>query len=103
MRNQWRPDSAALAEGKEVMIAAGDPGDLGGAGGQHAHHGREHHGQECRRFGHQQLRLHDVPSVVIAGPRLFPTSTGVNPTFTAHARAARSAERVLAQWGRTVG
>lgn len=37
----------------------------------------------------------------MAGPGLFPTSAGVNPTFTAHALAARSAERVLAHgWDR---
>jgi cholesterol oxidase len=40
---------------------------------------------------------HDVPTVVIAGPELFPTSAGVNPAFTAHALAARSAQLMLAQ------
>jgi choline dehydrogenase-like flavoprotein len=44
-------------------------------------------------------QLHDIPNLVIAGPGLFPTSAGVNPTFTVHALAARSAERLLATWG----
>jgi choline dehydrogenase-like flavoprotein len=38
-------------------------------------------------------QLHDIPNLVVAGPGLFPTSGGVNPTFTVHALAARSAER----------
>ena len=43
-------------------------------------------------------QLHDIPNLVIAGPGLFPTSGGVNPTFTVHALAARSAQRLLATW-----
>jgi hypothetical protein len=33
-----------------------------------------------------------------AGPGLFPTSGGVNPTFTVHALAARSASYLLENW-----
>ena len=43
-------------------------------------------------------RVHGVPNLFIAGPGLFPTSGGVNPTFTVHALARRSADRVLKDW-----
>ena len=43
-------------------------------------------------------QTHDVENLFIAGPGLFPTSGAVNPTFTALALAARSADYILAQW-----
>jgi choline dehydrogenase-like flavoprotein len=48
----------------------------------------------CNPFG----QCHDIPNLVIAGPGLFPTSGGVNPTFTVHALAARSSEHLLDNW-----
>jgi choline dehydrogenase-like flavoprotein len=41
---------------------------------------------------------HEVPNVMIAGNTLFPTSAGVNPTFTTHAVTLRAVEYVLAHW-----
>jgi choline dehydrogenase-like flavoprotein len=41
---------------------------------------------------------HEVPNVMIAGNTLFPTSAGVNPTFTTHAIALRAVEHVLGHW-----
>lgn len=41
---------------------------------------------------------HEVPNVMIAGNTLFPTSAGVNPTFTTHAVTLRAVEHVLSQW-----
>jgi choline dehydrogenase-like flavoprotein len=41
---------------------------------------------------------HEVPNVMIAGNTLFPTSAGVNPTFTTHALTLRAVEHVLAHW-----
>lgn len=41
-------------------------------------------------------RCHEAPNVVIAGAGLFPTTGGVSPTFTIHAVALRSVERMLA-------
>ena len=41
---------------------------------------------------------HEVPNLVVAGNTLFPTSAGVNPTFTTHAITLRSVEYVLAHW-----
>ncbi|MEX6725490.1 GMC oxidoreductase [Parapedomonas caeni] len=44
-------------------------------------------------------RVHDLQNLFIAGAGLFPTSGAANPTFTLHALAARSAERIIAHWG----
>ena len=42
---------------------------------------------------------HDVGNLFIAGPGLFPTSGGVNPTFTVHALALRTADHMIEHWG----
>ncbi|NIB42179.1 GMC family oxidoreductase [Pseudomaricurvus alkylphenolicus] len=39
-------------------------------------------------------QTHDLPNLFIAGAGLFPTSGGVNPTFTLHALADRAADRI---------
>jgi choline dehydrogenase-like flavoprotein len=41
---------------------------------------------------------HEVPNLMISGNTLFPTSAGVNPTFTTHAVALRAVEHVLSNW-----
>jgi choline dehydrogenase-like flavoprotein len=41
---------------------------------------------------------HEVPNLMIAGNTLFPTSAGVNPTFTTHAVTLRAVDHVLAHW-----
>lgn len=46
----------------------------------------------CDAFG----RCHDLDNLYIAGPGLFPSSGAVNPTFTIHALALRTAESLLA-------
>jgi choline dehydrogenase-like flavoprotein len=46
----------------------------------------------CDAFG----RLHELDNLYIAGTGLFPSSGAVNPTFTLHALALRTAERLLA-------
>lgn len=40
-------------------------------------------------------RCHELDNLYIAGPGLFPTSGAVNPTFTIHALARRTAEHIL--------
>jgi choline dehydrogenase-like flavoprotein len=47
-------------------------------------------------------RLHDADNVFVAGPGLFPTSAGVNPTFTLTALAARTADYINDNWHATV-
>ncbi len=41
---------------------------------------------------------HDVKNLLITGSSLFPTSGGVNPTFTLHALATRTSEHLLKDW-----
>ena len=90
---------AAVAEGKEIIAAAGAPevwnnpaGSMHIMGGTAMGHSRAD--SVTNSFG----QLHDIRNLVIAGPGLFPTSAGVNPTFTAHALTARSAARLLSEW-----
>ena len=43
-------------------------------------------------------QTHDVTNLFVAGPGLFPTSGAVNPTFTIHALATRTARYLSEQW-----
>ena len=43
-------------------------------------------------------QAHGIRNLFLAGPGLFPTIAGVNPTFTVHALALRSAEQILNKW-----
>ena len=43
-------------------------------------------------------QTHDLANLFLAGSSLFPTSGGVNPTFTIHALALRSAQYMLRHW-----
>jgi choline dehydrogenase-like flavoprotein len=95
---------ASLAEGKEVMHAAGAREVwTGPAGGMHIMGGTVMGTRAANSVTNGYGQLHDVPNVVIAGPGLFPTSGGVNPTFTVHALAARSAQRLLKNWQQIAG
>jgi choline dehydrogenase-like flavoprotein len=44
-------------------------------------------------------QCHDVANVFVGGPGVFPTSSSVNSTFTAHAVAMKSARFMAAHWG----
>jgi choline dehydrogenase-like flavoprotein len=90
---------AAVTEGKAIIAAAGapevwnnPPGSMHIMGGTIM--GTNRNDSVTNTYG----QLHDIQNLVIAGPGLFPTSAGVNPTFTVHAVTARSAEHLLSQW-----
>ena len=90
---------AALKEGKAVFDAAGAREVW--TGPQAAMHimggtimGQDPAHSVCNEYG----QTHDISNLVIAGAGLFPTSGGVNPTFTIHALAARSSEFLLNHW-----
>jgi choline dehydrogenase-like flavoprotein len=92
---------ASVDEGKAIIEAAGapevwnnPPGSMHIMGGTIM--GRTRTDSVTNSFG----QLHDIPNLVVAGPGLFPTSGGVNPTFTVHAVTARSAEHLLANWSK---
>jgi choline dehydrogenase-like flavoprotein len=94
---------AVLEEGQAVFEAAGAKQVW--TGPQAAMHimggtimGADSADSVCNPFG----QCHDIPNLVIAGPGLFPTSGGVNPTFTVHALAARSSEHLLDNWSSVI-
>ena len=96
----WR---ASLEEGKAVFAAAGAQKVWSGVeGSMHIMGGTivgtSRDNSVTNNFG----QLHEIPNLVVAGPGLFPTSCGVNPTFTVHAMAARSADYLLANWNAAV-
>jgi choline dehydrogenase-like flavoprotein len=41
---------------------------------------------------------HGIPNLAVVGSSVYPTSGAVNPTYTIHALALRTAERILATW-----
>lgn len=51
--------------------------------------------------GHGQA--HDVANLYVGGPGVFPTSSSINSTFTAHAVALKSARHMVANWDRLAG
>ena len=91
---------AVLQEGQEVFRAAGAATVWVGPQASMHIMGGTIMGQAaalsvCNEYG----QTHDVPNLVIAGPGLFPSSAGVNPTFTIHALVARSSEHLVRNWG----
>ncbi len=90
---------AALLEGQAIFKAAGAKEVW--TGPQAAMHimggtvmGDDAANSVCDNYG----QTHDISNLVIAGAGLFPTSAGVNPTFTVHALAARTSEHLLKNW-----
>jgi choline dehydrogenase-like flavoprotein len=102
------PESVALwkvslAEGKAVFTAAGATETwTGGPGSMHIMGGTIMGHSAADSVTNSYGQVHGIANLVIAGPGLFPTSGGVNPTFTAHAVTARSAEHVIGEWNRIV-
>jgi len=96
----WR---AAVNEGKAIISAAGAPEVWNNPpGSMHIMGGTVMGNTPADSVTNSFGQLHDIPNVVVAGPGLFPTSAGVNPTFTAHALAARSATHLLSDWNKVV-
>ena len=89
----------ALDEGKAIFEAAGATEVW--TGPQAAMHimggtvmGDEPQSSVTNSYG----QCHDVANLIIAGPGLFPTSAGVNPTYTIHALTARAGDYLLQNW-----
>ena len=90
---------AALEEGKAIFSAAGAREVW--TGPQAAMHivggvmmGDDPETSVTNSYG----QCHDVANLFVAGSSLFPTSSGVNPTFTIHALTARAGEYILHNW-----
>lgn len=91
--------SAALEEGKAVFEAAGATEVW--TGPQATMHiiggtvmGDDPRSSVTNSYG----QCHDIANLFIAGSGLFPTSGGVNPTYTIHALTARAGDYLLANW-----
>lgn len=101
------PDSvalwkASLAEGKAVFEAAGAKEVWTGrnAGAMHIMGGTIMGHRAADSVTNSYGQVHGIANLLICGPGLFPTSGGVNPTFSAHAVTARSAAYLVAEWNR---
>ena len=90
---------ATLAEGRAVFEAAGASEVwTGPQASMHIMGGTIMGDSAAESVTNSYGQLHDVPNLVVAGPGLFPTSAGVNPTFTVHALTTRSANHLLQNW-----
>ncbi len=86
---------AAVAEGKEVFAAAGAQEVwAGGRGPMHIMGGTLMGLDPRTSVTDSYGRVHGVGDLYVAGPGLFPTSGGVNPTFTALALAQLATEQM---------
>ena len=91
--------AAAATEGAAVMKAAGAVETWRSPlGGQHLMGGCVMGTDPMHSVTDAFGRVHGVPSLIVAGPSLFPTASAVNPTFTVHALALRSAEALARDW-----
>jgi len=91
--------ASALEEGKAVFEAAGATEVwTGPQAGMHIMGGTVMGDDPQSSVTNSLGQCHDVPNLVIAGSGLFPTSAGVNPTFTIHALTARAGDHLLANW-----
>ncbi len=86
-------------EGKRILAAAGATEIW--ASETHTEHmmggtimGNDPRSSVTDSFG----RVHGLENLFVAGPGLFPSAGAVNPTFTASALAARTADHILRDW-----
>jgi choline dehydrogenase-like flavoprotein len=92
---------SSLKEGVEIMHAAGaEEVWTGPPGGMHLMGGTIMGTSAADSVTNSFGQIHGIPNLAVAGPGLFPTSGGVNPTYTVHALAARSAQNLIDNWGR---
>ena len=87
---------SALAEGRKIFTAAG-AGEawVGPRFGMHILGGTVMGDKAQHSVTDPWGRCHELDNLYIAGPGLFPSSGAVNPTFTIHALALRTAEYLL--------
>ena len=104
VNHRYGPDAKALIaaaaeEGAAIMKDAGATESWRSPiAGQHLMGGCVMGTDPARSVTDPLGRLHEVPNVIVAGPSLMPTASAVNPTFTVHALALRSAEALVQEW-----
>lgn len=91
-------NEAAVAEGLKIFKASGaEEAWAGPRAGMHIMGGTVMGRDSATSVTDSYGRCHDLDNLFIAGPGLFPSSGAVNPTFTLHALALRTAEHMLDQ------
>ena len=102
--NGQRLIQATGQEGMEIMTAAGAGATWHGPrGGQHIMGGTIMGNDPAESVLNGNAQAHDVPNLFVGGPSVFPTSSSVNSTYTAHAVAMKSAEFINENWGNLGG
>ena len=92
-------NSALVIRGKRIFAAAGAREAWGSnIGPMHIMGGTIMGDHAEQSVTNEYGQCHDVPNLVITGPGIFPTSGGVNPTFTLSALTLRSVEYLLKEW-----
>jgi len=95
-RKLWR---TAAAQGVDIMKAAGAREAWHGPqAGQHIMGGTILGEDPSKSVLDAHAQSHDVADLYVGGPSVFPTSSCVNPTFTAHAMAMKSAQHIVENW-----
>jgi len=88
-----------VEEGKKILKAA-KPRDVwaSGFGTMHCMGGTVMGKNAADSVVNSYGQSHEIANLYIAGAGLFPTSAGVNPTFTISAVSTRGAEHLAANW-----
>lgn len=98
------PDQLAIREaglklGQEIMRAAGATEVwVNPNANQHIMGGAIMGDDPAKSVTNSYGICHEVPNLAVLGSSLFPTSGGVNPTFTIHALTLRTAEHLIENW-----
>jgi choline dehydrogenase-like flavoprotein len=91
--------ATAAAEGVKIFKAAGAREAWHGPpGGQHIMGGTIMGHDPKKSVLNAVAQSHEVRNLFVGGPSVFPTSSSVNSTFTAHAVALKSARFLAAHW-----
>lgn len=89
----------AAKEGVELFKAAGAREAWHGPqGGQHIMGGTVVGNDPARSVLNAHGQAHDVANLFVGGPGVFPTSSSVNSTFTAHAMSMKTARYMVDNW-----
>lgn len=100
-RKLWQ---TAAKEGVEIFKAAGARTAWHSPpGGQHIMGGTIMGRDPASSVANGVAQSHDLPNLFFGGPGVFPTSSCINSTFTAHAVAMKSARFMVENWGSSRG
>jgi choline dehydrogenase-like flavoprotein len=91
--------ATAAAEGVKIFKAAGARDAwTSPPGGQHIMGGTVIGNDPGKSVLNAVAQSHEVKNLFVGGPGVFPTSSSINSTFTAHAMALKSAKYIAGNW-----